>query len=128
MAIAPDPSQAAVPVSAEEALCRIVEGTGATTGRDFFRSLVRHLAGALGMLVVMHDRPVDGGPGSASTVPQTHGILRLFAGRAAAELQRLRREDQLRAAYASLEQAHASLARAHAQLRETERRHRDRAE
>src|SRR3954469_8287466 len=49
MSIAPDTFHTAVPVSAEEALCRIVEGTGATTGRDFFRSLVRHLAGALGM-------------------------------------------------------------------------------
>lgn len=230
MSIAPDKSHADVSVSAEDALCRIVEGTGATTGQDFFRSLVRHLAGALGvrwafvgelvreadpgagtngvgrttaaervrtlavwegmnfvdnfeyrlagtpcegvvtrgvcdhprgvavefpddrlladqaveaylgmplfdtsgevlgLLVVMHDRPVDGGPGSAPAVPQTHGILRLFAGRAAAELQRLRREDQLRAAYASLEQAHGSLADAHAQLRDAERRHRDRAD
>ena len=33
---------------AEEALRRIVEGTAAATGRDFFRSLTRHLAGALG--------------------------------------------------------------------------------
>src|SRR4051794_21398206 len=49
MSIAPDTSLVAGAVSAEEALCRIVEGTGATTGRDFFRSLVRHLAGALGM-------------------------------------------------------------------------------
>ena len=33
---------------AEEALRRIVEGTAAATGRDFFRSLTRHLAAALG--------------------------------------------------------------------------------
>jgi len=35
-------------VGAEEALRRIVEGTAAATGRDFFRSLTRHLASALG--------------------------------------------------------------------------------
>ncbi len=34
---------------AEERLRAIVEGTSSTTGTDFLRSLVRHLAGALGM-------------------------------------------------------------------------------
>nr|HOW19216.1 PAS domain S-box protein [Phycisphaerae bacterium] len=34
---------------AEEALRSIVEGTAASTGADFFRSLVRHLAAALGV-------------------------------------------------------------------------------
>jgi PAS domain S-box-containing protein len=40
--------RAAPRTGAEEALRRIVEGTAAATGRDFFRSLTRHLAGALG--------------------------------------------------------------------------------
>jgi PAS domain S-box-containing protein len=35
--------------SADEALRQIVEGTAAATGAEFFRALVRHLAGALGM-------------------------------------------------------------------------------
>src|SRR5829696_7652282 len=46
----PEPLPPPVPAaSAEEALRRVVEGTSADTGRDFFRSLVRHLAAALGM-------------------------------------------------------------------------------
>src|SRR5918993_1973791 len=46
----PDGATVALPPSsAEEILRRVLEGAGADTGRDFLRSLVRHLAGALGM-------------------------------------------------------------------------------
>jgi PAS domain S-box-containing protein len=41
-------TRAAPRPGAEEALRRIVEGTAAATGRDFFRALTRHLASALG--------------------------------------------------------------------------------
>src|SRR3954468_7750064 len=79
MSIAPDPSHIAVSVSAEEALCRIVEGTGATTGREFFRSLVRHLAGALGMRwafvgeLVRSAHPADAGPSTTEPSPAATG-------------------------------------------------------
>src|SRR3954452_11857396 len=86
MSIAPDTSQPAVSVSAEEALCRIVEGTGATTGREFFRSLVRHLAGALGMqwaFVGELVRPADpagaGEPPPAPTGAVAAGRVRTLA-------------------------------------------------
>src|SRR5688500_7898048 len=42
------PTRAVPRTGAEESLRRIVEGTAAATGRDFFRSLTRHLAAALG--------------------------------------------------------------------------------
>lgn len=42
------PTRAGTRTGAEEALRRIVEGTSAATGRDFFRSLARHLAASLG--------------------------------------------------------------------------------
>jgi diguanylate cyclase (GGDEF)-like protein/PAS domain S-box-containing protein len=43
----------------EERLRAIVEGTSSTTGTDFLRSLVRHLAGALGMEYAFISEVVD---------------------------------------------------------------------
>jgi diguanylate cyclase (GGDEF)-like protein/PAS domain S-box-containing protein len=43
----------------EERLRAIVEGTSSTTGTDFLRSLVRHLAGALGMQYALVSEVVD---------------------------------------------------------------------
>lgn len=49
----------------------------------------------LGILAVLHNQPTDEASGYRSI--NARGILRIFAGRAAAELQRLRREEELHA-------------------------------
>jgi PAS domain S-box-containing protein len=132
---------------AAQAFRSVVEGTSAVTGAEFFRSLVRHLRGALGVRCVLvgertgesrwgrtiaacchgelpeieYDR--EGTPGVASQClldssgqplgelvaiddqapahPETAAaMLRVFGSRAAAELERLRAEEALRASEA----------------------------
>jgi PAS domain S-box-containing protein len=51
---------------------------------------------AIGILLVMHDRPHD--------FPHGEAVLRIFGTRAAAEMERLWREQTLRTAYETLEQ------------------------
>jgi PAS domain S-box-containing protein len=75
----------------EQALAAIVEGTSGTTGDDFFRSLVRHLAAALGVTVAFVGRIAgsslrtfavwnDGAPGEDFEVALGTSPCRVVAG------------------------------------------------
>ena len=58
------PSRAAT----DDAVRRIVEGTSGTTGREFFRSLARHLAGVLGYRYAMVGELVSPKPARVHTL------------------------------------------------------------
>src|SRR5947209_6768429 len=69
-----------------DALRAIVAGTAHATGEAFFQTLVRHLAAALGVRYALV---------AEFLTPGKLFIFRIFANRAAAELERVRAEQRL---------------------------------